>query len=185
MAEKRGEWEVLGTRIVHQNPYYQVREDTVIKPNGSQGFYNVVESKGAVFIVAVDSDKNVYFEELFRYTNNNYSLEIPAGGTDGEEPLVAAKRELHEEAGLAAETWQDAGLMYPANGLLQEDNYVFIATNLSATETNDQKAEGITKIVKMPFSEALQRIKSGEITDAQTIAALTKAALALGWIAAD
>jgi len=94
MVEHIGNWKKLSSKVIHENPYYSVREDDVIKPDGSKGTYNVVVTKGAVFIVALDDERNVYLERLHRYTNNNQSIEIPAGGTDGEDHLTAAKREL-------------------------------------------------------------------------------------------
>ena len=182
MGQKRGQWETLSSKIVHKNPYYWVREDTVIKPDGSKGFYNVVESNGAVFIVALDDKQNVYLIGLHRYTNDNYSIELPAGGMGDDDPLTAAKRELQEETGMVAKKWKELGLIYPANGLLSENNYVFIATDLHPAKDNEQKEEGIDTVLKVPFKEAFRMIKRGEINDTQTIAPLTMAALELGYL---
>lgn len=180
MGQKRGNWETVSSRFVHKNPYYSVREDAVIKPDGSEGFFNVVQSRGAVFIVALDEQQNVYLIGLHRYTNDNYSIEIPAGGIDeGEQPLEAAKRELQEEAGLVADTWKELGVVYPANGLLSEKNHVFLTTALHPVSDNEQKAEGITKVLKVPLKKALTMVKGGEITDTQTIAPLLMAMLEL------
>lgn len=182
MGEKRGNWTKLDSEVVHKNPYYQVRKDKVIKPDGSMGDYHVVESKGAVFIVAVDEEQNVYLEGLHRYTTNTYSLEIQAGGIDDDDPLTAAKRELEEEAGLIAEHWKQLGEIYPANGIFSEKNFVFLATGLKPSSRNSQEEEGITEIIKVQLRESLQMIKSGKITDSQTIAALTLACLEIGII---
>lgn len=180
MKEKRGNWERLSSRIVHNNPFYQVREDKVVKPNGSEGFYNVVQSKGAVFIVALDEHQNVYLVELHRYTNNNLSIEVPAGGADGQDPLEAAKRELKEETGLTAASWKALGFVHPANGIIECKSYVFLAQELSQTNDNEQEEEGITRTLKVPIKEALLMIKDGKITDTESIAPLTMAALELG-----
>jgi 8-oxo-dGDP phosphatase len=181
MSEKRGNWHRLSSKIVHKNPFYQVREDTVIKPDGSPGLYNVVvEVHDAVFIVALDEQQNVYLVELYRYTNSNLSIEVPGGGSDGQQPIEAAKRELQEEAGLLAGAWKSLGYVHPANGLVSGKNHIFLARDLEQSNKNEQQEEGITKLLKVPFGEALLMIKDGKITDSETIAALTLVALELG-----
>jgi 8-oxo-dGTP pyrophosphatase MutT (NUDIX family) len=182
MTEKRGNWERLSSKIVHTNPFYQIREDTVIKPNGLQGFYNVVEKRDAVFIVALDEEQNVYFVELYRYTNDNMSIEIPAGGSDGQDPLVAAKRELQEETGLIAKSWKSLGFVHSTNGFVSGKNHVFLAQDLTQANAHGQEEEGITKVFKVPFAEVLRMIKDGKITDSETITPLMLAGLELGLI---
>ncbi|HSX32165.1 MAG TPA: NUDIX hydrolase [Candidatus Saccharimonadales bacterium] len=180
MIEKRGNWQRLSTRIVHKNPFYQVREDTVIKPNGAEGFYNVIEGRDAVFVVAVDEAQNVYLVELYRYTNDNVSIEVPAGGIDGQDPLAAAKRELQEETGLRAKSWRALGYVHPTNGIINGKNHIFLAQGLEQTMQNDQAEEGITKVTKIPLKDALLMVKNGQITDSESITPLTMAALELG-----
>jgi 8-oxo-dGTP pyrophosphatase MutT (NUDIX family) len=179
MSERRGKWQKLSSKTVHKNPYYSVREDKVIKPDGTEGFYYVVEDREAVFIVALDNQQNVYLVELHRYTVNDISVEVPAGGIDGQDPLVAAKRELQEETGLTAKNWKELGFVYPLNGIISGKNYIFLATELQSTDKNSQAEEGITNVRKVPLKEALQMIKDGKIRDNETIAALTLGALHL------
>ncbi len=180
VSKKRGQWETLSSKVVHKNPYYVVREHSVIKPDGSKGFYNVVEIRGAVFTVAVDEDTQVYLVGMHKYTNDNYSIEVPGGGLDGQDPLVAAKRELQEEAGVVAKKWKHLGITYPANGVVAEENHMFLATGITPARNNQQKEEGITETIKVTLKEALTMIKNGKITDQQSIAALALAALELG-----
>ena len=180
MGEKRGEWERLSSKIVHQNAYYAVREDAVIKPDGSKGTYHVVACKGASFIVAVDDSQRVYLIGQHRYPVNIYSIEVPSGGTEGKDPLAAAKRELKEETGLEASTWEALGVIHPSTGVIEENNYVYLATNLKPSGKNRQKEEGINKILRVSFTKAFQMVKDGKITDGESIASLTLAALKLG-----
>jgi len=180
MGIKRGKWEILSSKIVHKNPYYEVRKDAVIKPDGSQGFYHVVVLGGAAFTVALDEDMQVYLIGIHRYTNDNYSVEVPGGGLGGQPALVAAKRELQEETGLTAKTWKHLGVTYPADGVVAEENHIFLATGLTMTSTNEQKEEGIAETLKVPLKQALGMVKQGTITDQQSITALTLVALELG-----
>lgn len=180
MGKKRGNWEQLSSKLIHQNPFYSVREDVVIKPDGAKGTYNVVELKDSVFIVALDKEQNVYLVELHRYTNDKLSVELPAGGSEGRDILVAAKRELQEETGLKAKTWKRLGYIHPANGIVSSKDHVFLATDLEQTTSNSQEEEGISRVLRVPLKKAMMMVKNGEITDSESIASLTLAALEVG-----
>jgi len=156
-----------------------VRKDTVIMPNGKRGEYHVVDHDDAVFIVAMDEHENIHLIGLYRYSTNMYSVEVPAGGSEGQDPLEAAKRELQEETGLQAASWELLGKVQSSNGFLNEFAYMYLATNLSATNNHKQAEEGITAHEKIPLDKVLLMIKFGEITDCQSIAAISLAALRL------
>ncbi|MFX6182759.1 NUDIX hydrolase, partial [Acinetobacter baumannii] len=80
----------------------------VTGPDGD-GIYGVVQiQQPAVFVVALDDHDRGCLVELERYTTGR-SLEVPAGGSDGEDPLVAAQRELREESGVTAARWDYLG----------------------------------------------------------------------------
>ena len=181
-ADHRNPWKTLDSTVVHKNNWYSVRKDTVITPSGQQGEYNVVDSNDAVFIVALDDLENVCLVGLYRYPTNTYSLEIPAGSTDGQDPLEAAKRELREEAGLTAGTWKLLGKIQSANGLLSEFGYVYLATELSEVGNDEQAQEGIDDQQNVPFNDVMQMIKTGDITDGQTISSMCLAGLYLNKI---
>ena len=95
-------WPVERTREVYANRWITVREDQVRRPDGSPGVYGVVTVRSpAVFVVALTEAVEVLLVTIDRHTVGP-SVEVPAGGTDGEDPLVAARRELAEETGMAA-----------------------------------------------------------------------------------
>jgi len=177
---KSGKWQQLSSKVVFENPFYAAYQDEVLRPDGSKGIYNVIEDHGASFIVAIDDNNEVMLIGVHRYPNNNYSVEVPAGGIGDEDPLMAAKRELQEETGLIASQWKHIGTTFPAKSMLRGKNYIFLATGLSESGENSQEEEGVTDIFNVPFSEALDMIKSGKITDGQTITSLMLAALELG-----
>jgi len=179
MGQKIGKWERLSSQIVHQNKFYAIREDQVIKPDGSTGTYHVLHKTGAVIIVAMDEDQEVYLINQHRYTNDRDSWEVPAGGDDGEDALLAAKRELQEETGLTAQTWHKLGEAYPFNGISDELNYFYLATDLQSTGDDHAQEEGITTLERHPLLAVFQMIKEGTITDGQTITAIMLVALHL------
>lgn len=175
-------WQTRASRVVYENRWIRVREDDVVGPAG-EGIYGVVEMRHpAVFVVALDAEERVALVRLDRYATGAGSLEVPAGGTDGEDPLRAAQRELAEETGLVAAEWTPIGRMNALNGIADAPEHVFLARDLDAGETDlaAQRDEGIDEVVWMPFPEVLDLVAAGGIDDGETIAALAFAGIHLG-----
>ena len=173
-----GRWKKLSSKIVYKTPWIRVREDKIIRPDGSHGVYSLVQTKGpAVMIVPISDNNEVYLIKHSRYTVAGDSWEVPGGNSDGEEILSAAKRELVEETGLAAKNWELIGQSQSMNGITDEKTYTFIAKDLKQTKSNAMKEEGILEIKQVPFNKVLEMIKKSEITDGQSIVAIMKAAL--------
>lgn len=175
-------WPVLSSRTAYQNPWITVREDTVRRPDASEGIYGVVQlHHPAVFVVAVSDHDEVLMVWVDRHTVG-VSIEVPAGGTDGEDPLVAARRELWEESGWAARDWRPIGTMNALNGVCVAPEHVFLATGLDreGDAAGSIAQEGISRQEFVPWPTVLEWVASGRISDGETVAALMYAALALG-----
>ncbi|WP_150951757.1 NUDIX domain-containing protein [Microbacterium testaceum] len=173
-------WTTRSSRTVYENRWIHVREDEVTGPHGD-GIYGVVRMQHpAVFVVALDDEERICFVELERYTTGR-SLEVPAGGSDGEDPLEAAKRELFEETGVTASEWIPLGRMNALNGIADAPEYVFLARGLTTTDAAaSQHEEGIDAVRWIPFAEALELVASGAVSDGETIGALALAGIRLG-----
>jgi len=175
-------WQRLDTKIVYQNSYITVHEDNVINPLGHAVVYGWVETPPGIQIVAIDDDGKVVLVKQSRYTTNQPSWEVPGGGTDGEDALDAAKRELTEEAHLHADKWvQLPNEIYPWSGIATERNLVFIARDLhKAKKSTTEPDDAILESQSFSWKEIKHMIKNGELTGGQTITALTLAGLHLG-----
>ncbi|MEZ0448561.1 NUDIX domain-containing protein [Cellulomonas sp. ICMP 17802] len=175
-------WRTRSSTTVYENPWIRVREDEVDRPDGTAGIYGVVEVRNdAVFVVPLTDDDEVVLVEVARYATGGVSLEVPAGGSDGEDALLAARRELREETGLVADHWQRLGSMFALNGICHAPEHVYLARGLRPSdEPSEQAAEGISGVRSVPWSDVLGLVADGTIDDGETVAALMYAAIALG-----
>ena len=156
-----------------------VHVDTVTLPDGTVATREVADHPGGVAIVALDDDNNVLLVEQFRYVFNEPVLEIPAGKLEkGEDPYLAALRELKEETGATPGLFQPLGKLYPSPGCYGETLYLFLARNLTFGEAKPDEDEFL-RAERMPLDVLLQRILRNEIADAKTVAGVLKAKLYL------
>lgn len=179
-----GAWRRVDGRVAHENAWIVVHDDEVVRPDGSPGRYGVVEVRHpAVFVVALTSDDEVVLVRCDRYTTGE-GWEVPAGGSDGDDLLDAARRELGEEAGLRAGRWTDLGPVTSLNGIARAHGRVFLAQDLApAPDAVEQAVEGISEVRRVPWPELLGMLARGEVADGETLAALMLAAVALGRVA--
>jgi len=163
-------WTTLSSRIVYSNDWITVREDDVIRPDGKPGIYSVVDTRIATGILALTESKELYLVGQYRYPMGEYSWEIIEGGTDpGESPLEAAKRELLEEAGLKAQTWQLIGHeIHLSNCFSSERGWLFLATDLSVEHPCPDGTE-VLALKRLPFRECLNMALAGDIKDALSL----------------
>jgi 8-oxo-dGTP pyrophosphatase MutT (NUDIX family) len=170
--ETKSPWQTLASEQIYENPWIRVREDPVIRPDGEQGIYGVVHFKNiAIGILAVEDDY-IYLVGQYRYPLEQYSWEIPEGGCpEGEDPLYAAQRELEEETGLRAASWEKMGEAHLSNSVSDELAIWFLATDLRQGEHRPDGTEQL-KIRRIKFNEALELALAGGITDAISLLAI-------------
>lgn len=175
MQDTGNPWKIKDEKILYDNPWIKLTEYKVVNPKGKHGIYGKVHFKNiAIGIVTLDEDRNTYLVGQYRFTLNEYSWEIPEGGSPlHEAPLEGAKRELKEETGLLAEEWKEIMRMHLSNSVTDEVCIVYLATKLTQTEAQPEDTEDL-RIKKIPFSEAIKMINEGQITDAVSVAALLK-----------
>lgn len=171
-------WELKKSENIHSNPFFSVREDKVIKPNGEDGIYYVVEKKESVFIVPINSLGEIYLIKQFRYPTKTWSWEVPAGAIEtGEEPIEAAERELQEETGLKAASWEKIGILPIGPGLSDNIGHLFVANGLSLIGNDKKEEEGIVDCKSFSTDQIKEMILNKELIDVPSLAMLTIAGL--------
>ena len=163
----------LTSERVYDGALLHVRRDEVRLPDGGASVREWIDHPGAAAAVPVFADGTVLLVRQFRYPPRREFLEVPAGKLDqpGEDPLALARRELAEEAGLRAERWTPLGKTYPGIGYSNEVIHLYLAEEL--TEVGAELDEGEFVVpVRMPFAEAVDLARQGEVLDAKTAIAL-------------
>lgn len=175
-----GKWKTLKSKIIYENPWIKLREDDVIRPDGSDGIFSFVEIHDeVVIIVPLDEDNNIYIIKIDRYPVDGETWEFPMGHADGEDHLTAAKRELQEETGLLTNELTYLGATYPLGGLSTEVNHIYLARQLTAGLADGAEEEGINELKKVSIDELKQMIQNGEFMDGQSNTALLRVLLFL------
>lgn len=171
-------WRRGQARVVYENPWIRVTEENAVAPTGAPALYGVVGFKNlALAVLPIDDDGAVVLVGQHRLPFGDYSWEIPeGGGPQGEDPLDGARRELAEEAGLAADDWQEVLRMQLSNSVTDELAIGYLATSLrpSREKAEQDKTEDFS-VIRVPFREALDAAMNGYIRDALTVAMLLRA----------
>lgn len=179
MEIRKGPWTLKSSEIKYKNPWIEVREDAVIRPDGNNGICGVVTMKRGVSVLPYDAEGNVYLTEEYHYGVERITTEVVSGGVDAKESLIeAAKRELKEEAGLTAIEWIDLGSIDPFTTVVVSPNHLYLARNLSHGKSGQEGTESI-RLRKVPFSQALEWAMDGTISHGASVAVILKTALFL------
>jgi len=167
----------LESQRVFTGRVLKVRLDQVELPSGGTSSREIVDHPGGVAILALDEDNNILTVTQYRYAYGKTLLEIPAGKLEyGEDPYSAAMRELREETGATTDKLTPLGEIYPTPGFCNEIIRLYLAKDLSWGEMDPDEDEFL-RVERIPFSVMLERVLSGEITDAKTAIAVMKAKL--------
>jgi ADP-ribose pyrophosphatase len=166
----------MGERIVSsERPFrgrlISVRVDRVELDNGHQASREIVEHPGAVGILAWDGARLALVRQ-WRQAAGQDLLEIPAGTLDpGESPRATAERELGEECGLAADTWEMGPSFFTAPGFCTERLTLFLATGLRDAEA-DAPEDELLERSWLSLADAATAVDEGRVIDAKSVAGI-------------
>ena len=157
------------SHLIHRGKVLNVYRDTVTFDSGVTTDLDIIRHPGAAAIVPLTDQHQIILIKQYRYALKDFIWEIPAGTLEPPEtPLNCAKRELTEEAGVSAQTWEPLGKIIPVPGYSDEQVFLFLATDLSPATQNLDEDE-ILHVHPVAFEDAVHMIRSGDIMDAKSI----------------
>ena len=162
----------LSSREIYRNQWLRLREDKILRSNGREGIYSVVDKDDCAIILPIQDGK-VWLVEQFRYTIQERALELPQGGWEMEinNPEELARGELKEETGLHAAEMIYLGFLWIAYGFSRQKQHVFLATGLTVQDRDPDDEEHDMIIQTTSLEEFEQMMLDGRIRDASTVAA--------------
>ena len=159
-------------RNIYTGKVVTLNVDTVQLPNGMTVDLETIRHPGASAVVPIKDDGTVVMIRQFRHAAGGFIYEIPAGKLDpGEDPLNCAARELEEEVGYRASSFELLSSIFTAPGFADEVIHVYKATGLTKGRQQLDRDE-VLEIVEMPLEQAIKRIQDGTIRDGKTIVGL-------------
>ncbi len=164
----------ISSQEIFNGRIFRVTKDVVLLEDNTQANREVVHHHGGVCVAALDEEDNLYFVRQFRYALGEEVLELPAGKREkDEDPMLCGIRELEEECGCKAGSFELLSVMYPTVGYCSEVIHIYLAKELTATAQRLDEGEFLS-VEKIPFSTALEMVLHDEIPDAKTQLAILK-----------
>lgn len=163
--------EVLAAEKLFDGRIFDVVEETIRLPSGLEQRLQLVDHHGAAAIAAVNDRGELLLVRQYRHAAGAWMLEVPAGRLEaGEDPLAAARRELEEETGYRARSWNVLSTFYPAPGFCSEFMTLFVARELELVRDrrphdDDEELELVTRTP--------EQLLAGDVIDAKTLLAAT------------
>ncbi len=159
-------WETISSKTILSNEYFEVVHDDCKRDGELLSPYYVIKQSDSVVVCPVTKENNVVLIKQYRHPVNSINIELPAGHLfTGEDVLAAAKRELKEETGYEAETYEKTGEVFSSAGLQNNKVHFYLAKNaVKTSEQNLDEHEDI-EVFELPLAQALELLKNGEIKD--------------------
>jgi 8-oxo-dGTP pyrophosphatase MutT (NUDIX family) len=168
------EWKTLGSKMVFDHRWYRLRQDKVALPNGDiVDDYFVSLRPDIATVLPITAAGEVVFVRQYRHGAQKVLLELPAGTFEaGEDPLVAAQRELREETGYSADSWEAISTIY--NNPVKQNNRLHLFKAQPVALVGDQQLDRTEdiEVVLQPLAAVPELIASGEISVAGSLLAL-------------
>jgi ADP-ribose pyrophosphatase len=161
---------IVSSKQVYDCGLFRVTEERATDRDGFEIKRSIVRHAGSA-VILVSEKNSILLVRQYRMPAEKHLWEIPAGRLDpGETPLKAARRELTEETGYRAKTWNKLASWWASPGFLAEKMTLFLATDLTkgdASPMDDERIE--TRWFKRQELDAM--VRSGNVEDGKTLIA--------------
>jgi ADP-ribose pyrophosphatase len=165
-------FETESSQTVFEGRVFKLRQDWVRYPDGRRVLLDIVDHNGAVTILPVDDEGQIWFIRQYRHAAGKELLELPAGVAESDEAVeTSALRELREEIGMGAEHLEKIGGFYLAPGYSTEYMHVFLATGLYPAPLPGDETE-LLSVEKIPARQALHLAEAGLLDDSKSLITL-------------
>jgi ADP-ribose pyrophosphatase len=174
-GREQGELKLISREVLYSGRVIDLVVDRVEYPSGKAGVREIARHPGGAVAVPLFDDGRVLFVSQLRYPVGMRVTELPAGKLSrGEDPLAAAARELAEETGYTAASFEHLATVYTTPGFCDEELHIYLARGLSPIPGGARREEGEQNMTLevIPFSEAVALAAAGEFRDAKTIIGL-------------
>jgi 8-oxo-dGTP pyrophosphatase MutT (NUDIX family) len=166
-------WPVVESTYLHRDDWVVAfRSDTIQRPGHPEDSFRrlVVEDPGAVLVLALDEDERAVVIHQYRHPVQMRLVELPAGKLDqvGEDPVIAAQRELREEVALQAREWTHLMTTYASPGITSETHAIYLARGLEEVDRDYDlhHEEADMGVSRVPFADLVEAVLDGRVADA-------------------
>lgn len=175
MSDDSLEWETLDRRVAYTCPGFDVVNESVRLPDGTETEYDYLSEPASVCILPLTPDDDVVCIKEWRQAVDRVTYGLPVGGTepDDDDLDAAARRELAEETGYEADRLDPLVTIEPANGIADAVLHVFVARGCQPTGEQQLDHNESIRVSPTPFSTLLEAVGDGEIRDGRTVLAVS------------
>lgn len=166
---------IIDRRTVFQGRVITVNVETVRLPNGHEVPLEIIHHPGGAAVAAVDAARRICLLRQFRHAAGGFIWELPAGRLEPHEPpLETARRELIEEAGMRAASWESLGECVSSPGVFTEVIHLFLARDLAPAQSQPEDSE-VFEVHWLPLETVRRQALDGELRDGKTVIGVLRA----------